>query len=170
VRAASPKRATRARSLLALALSLGSAEAEIRAVAADVAIEVLRDRRLDGAALGDALAVLLREQEAAVPARWADSLEGVAGAGPLTAFDVQAALERVVAAAGGEDRRRLLGVVELLRRLATEADAAIADERARAWLSTLGKGSKIGRAGREALAVAGDGAARSRAAVAELER
>lgn len=154
---------------LALALSLGSADAQIRAVAADVAIEVLRDRRLDGAALGDALAVLLREQESAVPARWADGLEGVAGAGPLTAFDVQAALERVVAAAGGDDRRRLLGVVELLRRLATEADAAIADERARDWLSTLGKGSKIGRAGREALAVTGNGAARSRAAVAELE-
>ena len=112
---------------------------------------------------------MLREQSAAVPSRWATSLADVAAAGPLPSHHAQAAIERVLATAKDDDRRRLLGLVELLRRLAVEAGARVCDENARRWLGTLGSGSKSGRAATEALAVDGDGAARSRAAVASAD-
>ncbi len=83
---------------------------------------------------------------------------------------MQTALEAVFGAATGDDRRRLLALVELLRRLAVEADAAITDPGARAWLEALPAGSKTGRAAREALAVTGAGVARSREAAAEVSR
>ena len=153
---------------LALALGLGTADAADRTLAADVTIAALTSRRLDGDALGARLARLLREQQLVVPARWEGSLGDVAATGPLAAYDAQAAIETVLAAATDDDRRRLLGVVELLRRLAVEADAAVADPRARAWLEALPPRSKGGKAAREALAVTGGGAARSRAAAASL--
>jgi hypothetical protein len=103
-----------------------------------------------------------------VPGRWAGSLADIVAAGPLAAHHVQVAIEAVLARAADDDRRRLLGLVELLRRLATEAGARVADGAARTWLGSLGKGSKIGRAAREALAVEGEGAARSRAAAQSL--
>jgi hypothetical protein len=154
---------------LALALALGASDAADRTLAADVAIATLTSRRLDGKALGAALAHVLHEHPRAVPARWEGSLGDVATAGALAAHYVQAALERVLAAAAHSDRRRLLGSVELLRRLAVEADAAITDPAAREWLDALPPRSKVGRAAREALAVTGDGAARSRAAADEAE-
>ena len=171
---------------LAVALGLGAADATDRTLAADIAIAALRDRRLDGATLGALLARLLRDQIAqqstantwrgqavaptrAVPSRWATSLADVAGAGALHAHDVQVAIEAVLASAAEDDRRRLIVLVELLRRLAVDADAAIRAPGARAWLEALPPRSKAGRAAREALAVSGDGAARSRVAVAELQ-
>ncbi len=152
---------------LAVALALGSADITDRALGTDVAIAALHTRRLDGETLGTKFVLLLRHQKQAVPARWAFTLADVAAAGPLAAHDVQLAIEEVLAAANDDDRRRLLGLVDLLRRLVVEADAAVTDPRARAWLASLGPSSKIGRAGREALAAAGDGAARSRAAAAQ---
>jgi hypothetical protein len=169
---------------LAVALGLGAADATDRTLAADIAIAALRDRRLDGASLGALLARILRDQNVepdrrwhgsgvpptrAVPSRWATALADIAGAGQLHAHDVQVAIEAVLAAAGEDDRRRLLVLVDLLRRLAAEAGAAIRDPGARAWLEALAPRSKAGRAAHEALAVAGDGAARSRAALRELK-
>ncbi|MEY2513454.1 MAG: hypothetical protein QOJ89_812 [bacterium] len=170
---------------LAVALGLGAADATDRTLAADIAIAALRDRRLDGATLGILLARIMRDQivqpssartwrgEAvpptrAVPSRWATALADVAGAGPLHAHDVQAAIETLLASAAEDDRRRLIVLVELLRRLAVDAGAAIRSPGARTWLEATAPRSKAGRAAREALAVSGDGAARSRAAVAEL--
>jgi hypothetical protein len=153
---------------LAIALALGSADMTHRALAVDVAIAAFATRRLDGVTLGRKLERILREQEAAVPSRWKPSLEDVAAAGPLQAHDVQAAIETTLAAAAESDRRRLLGLVDLLRSLAVDAGAAVANPKARDWLSSLGSGSKIGRAAVEALRVTGDGAARSRAAVAQV--
>jgi hypothetical protein len=152
---------------LAIALALGNSDVATRTLAADVTILALGTRRLDGPALGAQLARLLREHEHAVPSRWAASLDDVAAAGPLAAHDVQAAVEAVLAAATDDDRRRLLGLVDLLRRLAAEADAAVSDPAARAWLEALPPRSKGGRAAREMLEVTGRGAARSRAAAAE---
>jgi hypothetical protein len=152
---------------LAVALALGSADITHRALAADITIAALKTRRLDGETLGTKFVLMLRRQQAAVPARWAASLADVAAAGPLAAHDVQVAIEKILAVATEDDRRRLLGLVDLIRRLAVDADAAITNPRAREWLSSLSRGSKIGRAGREALTVGGDGAARSRAAAAE---
>jgi hypothetical protein len=43
--------------------------------------------------------------------------------GALAAHHVQEAIEIVLGASEDEDRRRMLGLVELLRRLATEAGA-----------------------------------------------
>ena len=151
---------------LAVALGLGTADAADRTLAADVTIAALTTRRLDGPALGEELARLLCEHQHAVPARWATSLADVAAAGPLPAHDVQAAIEVVLAPATAEDSRRLLGLVDLLRRLAVDADAAVADPAARAWLDGVSPRSKAGRAAQEALAVSGTGAGRSRAAVA----
>lgn len=125
--------------------------------------------------LGALLARILREQEVkadamwvtgpvggpehpptrAVPARWAAALADVSSAGPLHAHEVQIALETILGAAADEDRRRLLVLVDLLRRLAVEADTAVADAGARRWLATLPPRSKTGRAAREALAVGG---------------
>jgi hypothetical protein len=158
------------RAALAIALALGSADITHRALAVDLAIAGLHSRRLDGETLGVQLVLMLREQETAVPARWAASLGDVAAGGPLCAHDVQIAIEAILAAADAADRRRLLGLVDLLRRLAVEADAAVTIPDAREWLSSLGSGSKIGRAGKEALAVTGDGAARSRAAAAQAQQ
>ena len=152
---------------LAVALALGSADITERALGTDVAIAALNTRRLDGETLGTKFVLMLRRQEAAVPARWAVTLADVAAAGPLEAHDVQLAVEKILAAANDDDRRRLLGLVDLLRRLAVAADAAVTNPRARDWLAALSPGSKIGRAGREALAASGDGAARSRAAAAQ---
>lgn len=152
----------------AVALGLGTGDVENRTLAADAAIAVLANRRLDGATLGARLAWLLRAHSGSVPSRWAPGLEGVAATGPLHAHDVQAAIETVLAAARDEDRRRLLALVELLRRLAVDAGAAVGDPAARAWLEAISGSSKIARAAREALAVRGDGAARSRAAAAEV--
>lgn len=149
---------------LAVALALGSSDITHRALAADVAVAALQTRRLDGETLGTKFVLMLRRQKDAVPARWAASLADVAAAGPLAAHDVQVTIEQILAAADSDDRRRLVGLVDLLRRLAVEADAAVADPRARQWLSSLATGTKIGRAGKEALAVTGDGGARSRAA------
>ena len=81
---------------------------------------------------------------------------------------MQAAVEAVLAVATPEDSRRLLGLVDLLRRLAVEADAAVADPAARAWLEGVSPRSKTGRAAQEALAVSGAGAGRSRAAAASV--
>jgi uncharacterized protein DUF6493 len=162
-----PAEEIRERGALLIALALGGTELTDRALAADVAIAALTTRRLDGATLGANLATLLREQKQAVPSRWAASLEDVAAAGPLAAHDVQVAIEEILAAAEGDDRRRLLGLVDLLRRLAVEADAAVTNPRAREWLASLSGSSKVGRAGSEALSVNGDGAERSRAAAAQ---
>jgi hypothetical protein len=151
---------------LAIALNLGATEVTDRALAVDVTIAALHSRRLDGEALGALFGRLLREQPDVVPARWEGSLSDVAAASPLAAHDVQVAIERVLAAASSDDRRRLLGVVELLRRIAVEADARVRDRGAREWLGAITGRSKIARAASEALAVTGDGAARSREAAA----
>jgi hypothetical protein len=153
---------------LAIALALGCSDVPDRALAVDVTIAAVHTRRLDGATLGAGLSRVLRNHERPVPGRWEAALSDVAAASPLAAHDVQVAIERLLAEAGADDRRRLLGVVELLRRLAREADARIADPAAREWLGAIGGKSKIARAAAEALAVAGDGAARSRDAVASL--
>ena len=171
---------------LALALGLGAADATDRALAADVTIAALGDRRLDGALLGALLARILREQEIkppepwraiagppepaptrAVPARWATALADVAGAGPLHARDVQVGIEAILAAARPDDTRRLLVLVDLLRRLAVQSGTPITQSRARAWLEALPPRSKTGRAAREALAVTG-GARSARGAAAAL--
>lgn len=67
----------------------------------------------------------------------------------------------------------MTATLDLLRRLAQEADARVPDPAARVWLETVTPGSKSGRLARAALDVTGDGAARSvdaAAAVAEAER
>ena len=158
------------RGSLLVTLALGSADITERAMATDVAIAALSTRRLDGIALGSNFVLMLREQETAVPSRWASTLADAASAGALAAHGVQIAIEEILGAADDNDRRRLLGLVDLLRRLAVEADAAVKNPRAREWLGSLSASSKIGRAGKEALSVSGDGAARSRAAAAEAEQ
>ena len=143
-----PREPIRAWAALAVALALGHSQIEIRTLGVDVAIAALRDRRLDGAGLGAQLAYIVREDEWAVPARTTASLADVAAASPLHAHHTQVAIEPALAGAQDRDRRRVLGLVDLLRRLAVEADAAVTNEAAREWLGALSKGSKIGRAAR----------------------
>ena len=114
------------------------------------------------------LARLLREHAARRPGPLGDEPDRRRGRRPAPAHDVQAAVEAVLAVATPEDSRRLLGLVDLLRRLAVEADAAVADPAARAWLEGVSPRSKAGRAAQEALAVSGAGAGRSRAAAASV--
>lgn len=58
----------------------------------------------------------------------------------------RATCRSILAAAGPGDTRRLLVLVDLLRRLTVESGTAIADARARAWLEALPPRSKTGRA------------------------
>lgn len=57
-------------------------------------------------------------------------------------------------------------MIDLLRRLATDADARIVDPRARLLLEGVPRRSTAGRAAREALAVDGTGGARAATAQA----
>lgn len=136
-----------------VALAFGAAAVEHRAIAADVAIAALGDRRLDAVGLGGALAEVFEQHPVVVPSRWAAPLADVAAAGPVQAHDVQRALEAVLAVAGDDRRRQLVDVVELLRRLAIEGARPVADAGARAFLERVPPRSKTGRAARDALGV-----------------
>jgi hypothetical protein len=81
-----------------------------------------------------------------LPSRCATALADVAGAGALQVLHVEA----VLAAAREDDRRRVLALVDVPRRLAVEADAAVRDPGARALREALPPRSKAGRTGREA--------------------
>lgn len=141
-----------------LAPALG-AEGELRLRATDVVIDAIATRRLDPVALGRALTVVDRWQ-AAKPSRLAAALEPVATCGALHAHELQLALEAMLGALG-DQRPQIIGLVDLLRRLAQDADAAVTDPAARAWLESTSRSSKTGRLARAALDVRGDGAARS---------
>jgi hypothetical protein len=82
----------------------------------------------------------------------------VAAAGPLHAHELQQVLEALLA---GLDERnpQWIGVIDLLRRLAQDADARVELPGARAYLESLP--AKSGKLAKAALAVTGDGAARS---------
>ena len=163
----------------AIARSLGADDVGLRALAVEVVIAALTDRRLDGATLGSGLAHLLtvdahsREHalgdagvRASVPSRWAETLAQVADAGPLGALEVQTTIEHAFAAAADDDVRRLSAMLELLRRLALDADAAITHPGARSWLE--GRGDHP--AAKALLAITGNGGPRIHAAVAELRQ
>jgi len=138
------------RAVSSSAFSFAAEDPLLRTLAVDVAIAVLADRRCDGDALGAALVRVLHDRRLSTAGRaryryepkgdikvtrWAEPLERIADAGPLQAHDVQTMLERVLAAAGDNDRRALAGSVDLLRRLAMDAEAAVTDDAARSWLA-----------------------------------
>jgi hypothetical protein len=156
--------------VLAIGLAYGVGNIALRALAAELTIA---NRRVDGPALGATLAYILREHRvrnlSAVPDRWAAPLSDVAQSSALGAHDVQHAIETLLAGASHEDRRRISGVVQLLRQLALDADAAVTHQRARDYLAGYSSGTAGGRAAREILDVSGEGALRSRAAVEMIE-
>jgi hypothetical protein len=147
--------------LLALGLL---APGDTRLSAAHVVADASATRRLEPGALGRSIAgEALRS--GAVPNRLGAALQDVAELGALQALEVQQVLEATLAALG-EQQPSLVSAIDLLRRLAVDADARISDQAARAWLGRLTPNSKSGRLGRAALAVTGDGAARSVSAAA----
>ena len=168
--------------VLAIGMALGTDDIKLRGLAIEVIIEAIANRRLDGVTLGQALARILREHRpldepvlgylnnaAAVPERWTEPLTDVARSSPLGAHDVQNAIESVFSDARPEDRRRLSGLLQLLRSLALDADAAVTNQRAREYLAAYSSGTAGGKAAREILGVSGNGGARSRAAVNEID-
>ena len=133
-------------------LAIGAqAPDENRLLATEVLIEAIEARRLPHTHFGRALAGTL-DWPSAVPKRWADALEPVAGAGPLHAHEVRVVLEALFAALG-ERRPQLPGVIDLFRRLVVEQGAPVESEAARTWLGALSASSKSGKAARAALAV-----------------
>jgi hypothetical protein len=138
---------------------------------ADVVVEAIRSRRLVADRLGREIArAMLRET--AVADRWGASLASVAAYGPLHAYELQRVLEGALGSLG-DAQPRMTKVLDLLRRLAQEADARVSDEHARPWLERLSARSKSGQLARAALSVTGDGGARSveaAAAADEAER
>jgi hypothetical protein len=142
-----------------------------RLAAAEVVADAIATRRLDPGALGRAIAFEAVRPDA-VPNRVGTTLRDVADLGALHALEVQQVLEATLAGLG-DHQPSMVAAVDLLRRLSVEADARVSNEAARAWLDRLAPSSKSGRLARSALAVAGDGAARSveaAAAVGEAQR
>lgn len=168
--------------VLAIGMALGADDIKLRGLAVEVIIEAIANRRLDGVTLGQALGRILREHRAldtpvlgylnnaaAVPARWTEPLADVARTSPLGAHDIQNAIESVFSGARPEDRRRLSGLLQLLRSLALDADAAVTNDGAREYLAAYSSGSAGGKAAREILGITGNGGRRSRAAVDEID-
>jgi hypothetical protein len=146
-----------------LAEALGSNERD-RFVAADVTIAAIGTRRLSGVTLGVAIAGAM-QREKAVPDRWGTSLDPVPGQSALHAHEIQRALEACL----GELRDhelRLTKVLDLLRRVAQDADAQVQNNAARSWLEALPPRSKSGRLAQAILSVTGDGSARGAEAAA----
>ena len=146
----------RARQVLAQALQAPDAN---RLLATDVVVDAIATRRLVPEAMGRALARSL-EWSGAPPDRLAASLSPVAGHSALHAHELQRILESMLASLG-DAQPRMPAVLDLLRRLAQDADARVTDEGARAALERFGGRSPSARAARAALRVTGDGAARS---------
>jgi hypothetical protein len=150
-----------------------------RTAATDVLIQAIGDLRLDEDGIAFGLGRVADARMRQTITRWTPVLTEVAAEGPLHAHRVQRALEAFLGSRrfdgsraraegpreGGLTVRDAGGLVDLLRRLATDADARVTDPAARAFLETVPPRTKAGRAAREALAVSGTGAARPAAAV-----
>jgi hypothetical protein len=99
-------------------------------------------------------------QSGAVPDRWATSLDQIPAVSALHSHETQRIIESALAALG-QERPRNTKLLDLLRRIAQEADARIEHPGARDWLARFSGQSKTARLATAALAVSGDGAARS---------
>lgn len=153
-----------------IAAALGSSDND-RLLAADVVVEAIRSRRLLADELGSAIADAMR-RERAVADRWGASLESLADYGPLHAYELQRVLESTLGCLG-DAQPRMTKFLDLLRRVAQDADARIVNLEARAWLERVSPRSKSGQLAQAALSVTGDGGARSleaAAAASEAER
>lgn len=153
-----------------LALGLGTSHAAIRAITTDTIIEAIATNRIDGEQLGEALLDVLQRHERVVPSRWSPRLVDISRTSAIHAQRTQDAIEIVLSGATDKDQRRLAGLVELLRLIAVEADARVRDPCARLFLEAIPPRSKTGRTAQEALAVTGQGTARSRDAARALTR
>ncbi len=148
--------------LIARALAIATPN---RGIAAAVITDAITTRRLDPTALGRALAGTDAWRAASLN-RVANSLRPVADAGPLERHELQLALEALLAALG--DRQPSLGrVLWLLHQLAIDADAAVRDPAARAWLEGVADRSRLKPQARAILDVSGNGTQRSIAAAAQ---
>jgi hypothetical protein len=138
--------------LIALGLLLQGGN---RLLATDVVIDAIATRRLDPLALAERLAGAVRWPETNISGL-AASLQPPPDSGPT-------APPRAAAAAGGAaPAPRRAELVDLLRRVALEDDAAVTG--AREWLASTTPTSKSGKLARSALEVTGDGTERSIAA------
>lgn len=125
-----------------LGIGLGAKEPGESGLSVDALIAAVRDGRVDGARLGDALAAL-GTTGLTKGARWAKTLATVARASSLHREVVRDALEGLIAA-GPEMRPADLGaVLALLHELCVESAAGVRDERARAFLGGV-RGGKSG--------------------------
>ena len=150
--------------LLAIGLQAGR---DSGLLATDVVIDAIATRRLPAAPLGRDLAASLAWPTAALH-RLPRTLGAVATAGALHAHELQLMLESMLGAL--ETRPpQLVGLVDLLRRVAQEANARVTDPAARTCLEAFSPRSKAGSQARAALAVTGTGAARSIEAAAAAE-
>lgn len=141
-----------------LAIALGATTRD-RLLATDVVIETITDRRLDTDQLGASIARELQSVDA-VARRWGESLRDVAHVSPLHAHELQRLLETVLENLN-DTHAPEARMVELLRLVAIDGDARVASPQARVRLEAVPRGSRAGRAAKEALAVAGNGAVRS---------
>jgi hypothetical protein len=124
-----------------IAVGLHEADAN-RLLAADVLADAFATRRIEPATLGAAMAEVASVRK---PARLAAALQ------PVAVPELQPALEAMLAAL--ELRTpQLIGVVDLLRRIAQETGTRVGDAKARAYLESLT--AKSGKLAREALDVA----------------
>ncbi|MGO9977565.1 MAG: DUF6493 family protein [Solirubrobacteraceae bacterium] len=149
-----------------LATALGSTPAN-RLAAADVLIEAITTRRIDMQTLASVVALEMQHPDAR-PDRWAEPLDAVAATGPLHAYETQQLIETILAQLGSQPLP-LAQLVDLLRRLAQDADATITNASARAWLENTPAHTKLGTCARRALACTGTGAARAAAAAEQAQ-
>jgi hypothetical protein len=129
-----------ARTLLAAALA--AKEPGESGVAVDVAIAALADGRLDGAALGEAMAAL-RASNLVKLARWAKTLAIVATTSEEHAREVRTAMERALRGDPSAAPRDEGAFVDLLCQLYAEAEARIGDPEALRYLSASRHAKKV---------------------------
>lgn len=149
---------------LLLAIGLQSPDV-VRLLAVDVAVDAIATRRLDPEQLGRAIANSV-EQAWTIPGkRLAASLGALPAFSALHAHETQRIIEAVLAHLD-QSTRIPVGLVDLLRTLAQEANARVSDPQARAALARLSSRSMTGKRARTALDITANGARRSREAAA----
>ena len=181
--------------LTLLALGLAAKEPGESGLATDAAIAAIRDGRLNGPLLGEAMASLLkvgvesltplqqklRERNPKAPvlkpggmitaARWAKTLAEVARTSALHADAVHTALQHSLADQPSLRPADLAALLELLHELSVQLGTPISHPETRAFLESIQAGGKAGKLAKSILALEGGGqsARRREAACLALE-
>src|SRR5581483_8278874 len=138
--------------LTLLTLALAAKEPGESGLATDALIAAIDDSRLDGLALGEAMAALLPVGFLKL-GRWAKTLGTAARVSPRHAAVIALALQRALQGIGEPAPKDLHALLEVLRELLTDAGTGLALAEAREALTRVKASGKTGKLVRELLRV-----------------